>query len=57
MLLISAVDGLATYVLLGVHEPQDALRMLDLKLAHLFGDAGEGAEGQERTKGRAGAGR
>ncbi|MFI0150173.1 TetR/AcrR family transcriptional regulator [Streptomyces lydicus] len=57
MLLISAVDGLATYVLLGVHEPQDALRMLDLKLAHLFGDAGEGAEGQERAKGREGAGR
>ncbi|MGW7487713.1 TetR/AcrR family transcriptional regulator [Streptomyces sp. NPDC054786] len=37
MLLISMADGLATYVLLGVHDPGTALRLLDLQLAHLFG--------------------
>ncbi|WP_336047886.1 TetR/AcrR family transcriptional regulator [Streptomyces sp. CA2R101] len=37
MLLISTADGLATYVLLGVHDPETALRLLDLQLANLFG--------------------
>ncbi|WP_327705824.1 TetR/AcrR family transcriptional regulator [Streptomyces decoyicus] len=37
MLLISMADGLATYVLLGVHDPNAALRLLDLHLANLFG--------------------
>ncbi|MGW7247325.1 TetR/AcrR family transcriptional regulator [Streptomyces decoyicus] len=37
MLLISTADGLATYVLLGVHDPSTALRLLDLHLANLFG--------------------
>ncbi|MFD0167569.1 TetR/AcrR family transcriptional regulator [Streptomyces decoyicus] len=37
MLLISMADGLATYVLLGVHAPEAALRLLDLHLANLFG--------------------
>ncbi|MFG2530589.1 TetR/AcrR family transcriptional regulator [Streptomyces sp. NPDC048516] len=39
MLLISMADGLATYVLLGVHDPETALRLLDLQLANLFGAA------------------
>ncbi|MFI6770415.1 TetR/AcrR family transcriptional regulator [Streptomyces sp. NPDC050355] len=42
MLLISVADGLASYVLLEVHEPQAAVRLLDLHLANLFGDAVEG---------------
>ncbi|MEU3989354.1 TetR family transcriptional regulator C-terminal domain-containing protein [Streptomyces platensis] len=37
MLLISAADGLATYVLLEVHTPETALRLVDLHLANLFG--------------------
>ncbi|MFB6435374.1 TetR/AcrR family transcriptional regulator [Streptomyces sp. NPDC056411] len=41
MLLIGVAEGLATYVLLGVHEPESALRLLDLHLARLF----EGAAG------------
>ncbi|MGW7577437.1 TetR/AcrR family transcriptional regulator [Streptomyces sp. NPDC054765] len=45
MLLISMADGLATYVLLGVHDSRTALRLLDLHLANLFG-AGRTAEGQ-----------
>ncbi|MER0483968.1 TetR/AcrR family transcriptional regulator [Streptomyces sp. Edi2] len=40
MLLISMTDGLATHVLLGVHSPETALRLLDLQLANLFGAAG-----------------
>ncbi|MEV5123178.1 TetR/AcrR family transcriptional regulator [Streptomyces decoyicus] len=44
MLLISMADGLATYVLLGVHDPETALRLLDLHLANLFG-AGRVADG------------
>ncbi|MFI1158734.1 TetR/AcrR family transcriptional regulator [Streptomyces sioyaensis] len=40
MLLISMVDGLSTYVLLDVHGPRTALRLLDLHLAHLFGTDG-----------------
>ncbi|WP_086717087.1 TetR/AcrR family transcriptional regulator, partial [Streptomyces angustmyceticus] len=43
MLLIGAVDGLATYVLLGVHTPEAALRLVDLQLAKLFG--ADGADG------------
>jgi TetR/AcrR family transcriptional repressor of bet genes len=39
MLLISLVDGLSSYVLLDVHGPEAALRLLDLHLARLFGDA------------------
>lgn len=39
MLLIGVADGLATYVLLDVHAPQTALRLLDLHLSNLFGDA------------------
>ncbi|MFJ9407864.1 TetR/AcrR family transcriptional regulator [Streptomyces sp. NPDC101393] len=39
MLLISLVDGLASYVLLEVHSPEGALRLLDLHLAQLFGTA------------------
>ncbi|MCF3174011.1 TetR family transcriptional regulator C-terminal domain-containing protein, partial [Streptomyces sioyaensis] len=35
MLLISLVDGLSTYVLLDVHGPRTALRLLDLHLAQL----------------------
>ncbi|MFG2720091.1 TetR/AcrR family transcriptional regulator [Streptomyces sp. NPDC048416] len=38
MLLISMADGLATYVLLDVHDPATALRLLDLHLSNLFGD-------------------
>lgn len=45
MLLISTADGLATYVLLGVHDPETALRLLDLQLANLFG--AEGTEGAD----------
>ncbi|QIK05650.1 TetR/AcrR family transcriptional regulator [Streptomyces sp. ID38640] len=37
MLLISMTEGLATYVLLGVHGPETALRLLDLHLENLFG--------------------
>ncbi|GAU65678.1 putative TetR family transcriptional regulator [Streptomyces sp. NBRC 110611] len=39
MLLIGLADGLATYVLLDVHDPRTALRLLDRHLADLFGDA------------------
>ncbi|MFI1737385.1 TetR/AcrR family transcriptional regulator [Streptomyces sioyaensis] len=42
MLLISMVDGLSTYVLLDVHGPGTALRLLDLHLAQLFGTEGAG---------------
>ncbi|MER0443725.1 TetR/AcrR family transcriptional regulator [Streptomyces sp. Edi4] len=38
MLLISVTDGLATHVLLDVHDPETALRLLDLHLSKLFGD-------------------
>ncbi|MGG7570493.1 hypothetical protein [Streptomyces sirii] len=53
MLLISVADGLASYVLLEVHEPQAAVRLLDLHLANLFGDAVEGQApaGSERGAG------
>ncbi|MFH8568473.1 TetR/AcrR family transcriptional regulator [Streptomyces sp. NPDC017993] len=37
MLLISVADGLATYVLLDVHGPEQALRLLDRHLENLFG--------------------
>ena len=40
MLLISLVDGLSAYVLLEVHTPEQALRLLDRQLANLFGDEG-----------------
>ncbi|TJZ56864.1 TetR/AcrR family transcriptional regulator [Streptomyces piniterrae] len=43
MLLISLVDGLSAYVLLDVHTPEQAVRLLDLHLGNLFG-GGEGAE-------------
>ncbi|MEU9117881.1 TetR family transcriptional regulator C-terminal domain-containing protein [Streptomyces sp. NPDC048483] len=36
MLLISLVDGLSAYVLLDVHTPEQALRLLDLHLTNLF---------------------
>ncbi|MFG2888911.1 TetR/AcrR family transcriptional regulator [Streptomyces sp. NPDC048248] len=39
MLLISVTDGLATYVLLDVHGPEQALRLLDRHLENLFGSA------------------
>ncbi|MGD3108352.1 TetR/AcrR family transcriptional regulator [Streptomyces sp. YGL11-2] len=45
MLLISLTDGLAVYVLLGVHGPDDALRILDRHLAGLFGDRTPPADG------------
>ncbi|MFF7231383.1 TetR family transcriptional regulator C-terminal domain-containing protein [Streptomyces sioyaensis] len=46
MLLISLVDGLSTYVLLDVHAPRTALRLLDLHLSQLFGTEGaEAADG------------
>ncbi|MFG3115958.1 TetR/AcrR family transcriptional regulator [Streptomyces sp. NPDC048197] len=38
MLLISLVDGLATYALLDVHQPETALRLLDRHLENLFGE-------------------
>ncbi|MFI9051503.1 TetR/AcrR family transcriptional regulator [Streptomyces sp. NPDC053427] len=37
MLLISLADGLSTYVLLDVHGPERAMRLMDLQLANLFG--------------------
>ncbi|MFE7313241.1 TetR/AcrR family transcriptional regulator [Streptomyces sp. NPDC057555] len=37
MLLISLTDGLASYVLLGVHESEQALALLDRHLDRLFG--------------------
>ncbi|TSB19457.1 TetR/AcrR family transcriptional regulator [Streptomyces benahoarensis] len=37
MLLISLVDGLSAYLLLEVHTPEQALRLLDLHLGQLFG--------------------
>ncbi|MFE6688502.1 TetR/AcrR family transcriptional regulator [Streptomyces sp. NPDC057743] len=46
MLLISLTDGLGSYVLLGVHEPEKALDLLDRHLERLFevrGDAGSEA--------------
>lgn len=46
MLLISVADGLATYVLLDVHEPQTAMRLLDLHLARLFADPATGTRGE-----------
>ncbi|MFI9077079.1 TetR/AcrR family transcriptional regulator [Streptomyces sioyaensis] len=57
MLLISMVDGLSTYVLLDVHGPRTALRLLDLHLAQLFGteEAGGGDAGGPASYG-AGAG-
>ncbi|MFD9206250.1 TetR/AcrR family transcriptional regulator [Streptomyces sioyaensis] len=54
MLLISLVDGLSTYVLLDVHGPRTALRLLDLHLAHLFGT--EGGAGGEDAPASSGAG-
>ncbi len=58
MLLISVADGLASYVLLEVHEPQAAVRLLDLHLANLFGDAAEGrVPAGERTGGGGAPGR
>ncbi|MCK7622771.1 TetR/AcrR family transcriptional regulator [Streptomyces sp. RS10V-4] len=39
MLLISLTDGLASYVLLGVHGPDQALALLDRHLTTLFGPA------------------
>ncbi|KPC61003.1 TetR/AcrR family transcriptional regulator [Streptomyces chattanoogensis] len=36
MLLISLADGLSTYVLLDVHGPEQAMRLMDLQLANLF---------------------
>ena len=53
MLLISAVDGLATYVLLGVHAPEAALRLVDLQLAKLFG--ADGVDGVDAVGEAAGA--
>ncbi|MFI1302248.1 TetR/AcrR family transcriptional regulator [Streptomyces sioyaensis] len=55
MLLISLVDGLSTYVLLDVHGPRTALRLLDLHLAHLFGTEG-GEDAPASSGARAGAG-
>ncbi|MFG2141219.1 TetR/AcrR family transcriptional regulator [Streptomyces sp. NPDC048650] len=37
MLLISMADGLSTYILLDVHGPEQALRLLDRQLTGLFG--------------------
>ncbi|MFE7612488.1 TetR/AcrR family transcriptional regulator [Streptomyces celluloflavus] len=45
MLLISLVDGLSTYILLDVHGPQQALELLDLHLANLFGSPADGEKG------------
>ncbi|WP_327153889.1 TetR/AcrR family transcriptional regulator [Streptomyces tubercidicus] len=49
MLLISLAEGLATYVLLEVHSPEAALRLLDLYLANLFGVGQAGPAGVERA--------
>ncbi|GAA2589337.1 TetR/AcrR family transcriptional regulator [Streptomyces tubercidicus] len=49
MLLISLTEGLATYVLLEVHSPETALRLLDQYLANLFGAGQAGPAGVERT--------
>lgn len=40
MLLISLADGLTSFVLLEVHTPEDALRLIDHHLANLFGSGG-----------------
>ncbi|WEB39402.1 TetR/AcrR family transcriptional regulator [Streptomyces yunnanensis] len=40
MLLIALADGLASYVLLGVHGPEQALAVLDRQLDNLFGARG-----------------
>ncbi|MFJ9412663.1 TetR/AcrR family transcriptional regulator [Streptomyces sp. NPDC101227] len=37
MLLISLADGLSTYVLLDIHGPEQAMRLMDRQLANLFG--------------------
>ncbi|MGW3008825.1 TetR/AcrR family transcriptional regulator [Streptomyces sp. NPDC001219] len=54
MLLIGVADGLATYVLLDVHSPETALRLLDLHLAQLFGTE-RPAEAGEPVKAGAGS--
>ncbi|MCW7987238.1 TetR family transcriptional regulator [Streptomyces platensis subsp. clarensis] len=51
MLLISVTEGLATYVLLGVHDPEDALRLLDLHLENLFGAERAAGGGADRPVG------
>lgn len=51
MLLISMTEGLATYVLLGVHGPEAALRLLDLHLENLFGAERAVGGGAERAAG------
>ncbi|GAA2645998.1 TetR/AcrR family transcriptional regulator [Streptomyces lunalinharesii] len=40
MILIALADGLASYVLLGIHGPEQALALLDRQLDDLFGTAG-----------------
>ncbi|MEU7636157.1 TetR family transcriptional regulator C-terminal domain-containing protein [Streptomyces sp. NPDC039016] len=40
MLLIALADGLASYVLLGIHGPEQALALLDRQLDGLFGREG-----------------
>ncbi|MFJ9848185.1 TetR/AcrR family transcriptional regulator [Streptomyces sp. NPDC101150] len=45
MLLISLADGLSTYVLLDVHGPEQAMRLMDLQLANLFGGAERKGDG------------
>ncbi|MGV4927860.1 TetR family transcriptional regulator (plasmid) [Streptomyces sp. BHT-5-2] len=45
MLLIALSDGLASYVLLGIHGPEQALALLDRQLDNLFGGLAEPAEG------------
>ncbi|MEU8781565.1 TetR/AcrR family transcriptional regulator [Streptomyces sp. NPDC048637] len=49
MLLISMAEGLATYVLLDVHGPETALRLLDLYLEQLFGAERAAEGGAERA--------
>ncbi|MEV5595543.1 TetR/AcrR family transcriptional regulator [Streptomyces sp. NPDC052496] len=44
MLLISLVDGLSTYILLEVHTPEKAVKLLDLQLSQLFDGAGAGPQ-------------
>ncbi|MEI5134777.1 TetR/AcrR family transcriptional regulator [Streptomyces libani] len=51
MLLISMTEGLATYVLLGVHDPEDALLLLDLHLENLFGAEQAAGGGADRAAG------
>ncbi|UKY53753.1 TetR/AcrR family transcriptional regulator [Streptomyces inhibens] len=53
MLLISMADGLASYVLLDVHAPETALRLLDLHLANLFGTGESGEVGETEKRGEA----